>query len=144
MPLPYEGRLLAGFDLTYFGWPIVPDALRDLLIDLQGRYADRLPPVHVTENGAAFDDRPDADGVVDDPARVSYLDSHITAVRAAVAAGVPVRSYFVWSLLDNFEWAEGFTKRFGLVHVDFATGRRTPKSSYAWYRELIRAAAQTR
>jgi beta-glucosidase len=137
--LPYDGRLLAGFPLTYFGWPVVPDALRDLLVGLAERYGGRLPPVHVTENGCAYDDRPSPDGAVHDPDRISYLTGHIAAVTAAAAAGVPVAGYFVWSLLDNFEWAEGYTKRFGLVHVDFATQRRTPKSSFAWYRDLIRS-----
>ncbi len=72
-----------------------------------------------------------------DTDRIAYLSGHIAAVRSAAAAGVPVRGYFVWSLLDNFEWAEGYTKRFGLVHVDFATQSRSPKASYAWYRNLI-------
>jgi beta-glucosidase len=91
----------------------------------------------VTENGAAYDDAVGPDGAVHDPDRVSYLDGHLRAVRAAIDAGVDVRGYYCWSLLDNFEWAEGFSKRFGLVHVDFGTLARTPKDSYGWYRELI-------
>ncbi|HZN72227.1 MAG TPA: GH1 family beta-glucosidase [Micromonosporaceae bacterium] len=136
-PLPYDMRLLAGYPLTYFGWPVVPGALRDLLVELRERYGAALPPIHVTENGCAYDDRLGPDGSCDDADRVSYLEAHVAAVHEAVAAGVDVRGYFVWSLLDNFEWAEGFTKRFGLVHVDFATQRRTPKASYKWYRDQI-------
>jgi beta-glucosidase len=87
--------------------------------------------VYVTENGCSYPG-------IEDPRRVAYLDGHIRAVEAAVAEGVDVRGYFVWSLLDNFEWAEGYTQRFGLVHVDYDTQRRTPKTSYGWYRDLIR------
>ena len=80
-----------------------------------------------------------ADGAVHDPQRVAYLDAHLRAVADAIADGVDVRGYYTWSLLDNFEWAEGYSKRFGLVHVDYATQRRTPKDSYGWYRDLIAA-----
>ncbi len=124
---------------TAFGWPVVPEGFTETLIWLKDRYGDALPPVYVTENGAAYDDVPGADGAVHDPDRVSYLDSHLRAVRAAIDAGVDVRGYYCWSLLDNFEWAQGFSKRFGLVHVDFATLARTPKDSYGWYRDLIAA-----
>ncbi len=132
VPAPGEPR-------TAFDWPVLPDGLRRTLLDLRSAYGDALPPVHVTENGMAHDDTVGPDGTVDDPARVSYLDGHLRAVRAAIDAGVDVRGYFCWSLLDNFEWAEGFSKRFGLVHVDFATLARTPKTSYGWYRDLIAA-----
>jgi beta-glucosidase len=138
-PLPYDMRLIEGYPLTYFGWPVVPDGLREMLVSLKERYGDALPPIHITESGCAYDDAL-VDGVCDDPDRVSYLDSHVEALRAAQGEGVDVRGYFVWSLMDNFEWREGHTKRFGLVHVDFATQRRTPKTSYAWYRDLIAAA----
>jgi beta-glucosidase len=117
---------------TGFGWPVVPEGMTQTLTDLRDRYGDALPPIHVTENGAAYDG-------VHDPDRVSYLDAHLRAVRAAMDAGVDVRGYFCWSLLDNFEWAEGFTKRFGLVYVDFDTQVRIPKTSYGWYAELIAA-----
>ena len=120
------------------GWPIYPEAFRDLLLDLTRTY--RLP-VYVTENGAGGNDRPDASGRVRDPKRVSYLAAHIGAMHDAIAAGADVRGYFVWSLLDNFEWGSGYGQRFGLVHVDFANQARTPKSSYRWYRDLIRATA---
>ena len=122
---------------TAFDWPVVPDGMRATLVMLKERYGDALPPLYVTENGAAYDDLVGPDGTVDDPERVSYLDGHLRAVRQAMDEGVDVRGYFCWSLLDNFEWAEGFSKRFGVVHVDFDTLVRTPKASYAWYRDLI-------
>lgn len=137
--LPYEVVPVTGFPRTGFDWPVVPDGLRELLVGLRDRYAQALPPLYVTENGCAYPDVVDADGHCDDPQRVAFLDGHIRAVGEAVDAGVDVRGYFVWSLLDNFEWAEGYTQRFGLVHVNFATGTRTPKTSYGWYRELIAA-----
>jgi beta-glucosidase len=124
---------------TAFGWPVVPEGFTETLTALRDRYGDRLPPVYITENGAAYDDTVAPDGTVADPDRVSYLDGHLRAVRAAMDAGVDVRGYYCWSLLDNFEWAQGFSKRFGLVHVDFATLTRTPKQSYGWYRDVIAA-----
>jgi beta-glucosidase len=136
-PLPFELAPIEGFPTTSFGWPVVPDGLRQLLVGLAQRYGSRLPPLYVTENGCSYDDEPDADGLVDDPKRVSYLDSHLRALHAAITTGVDVRGYFVWSLLDNFEWAEGYSKRFGLVHVDYETLVRTPKTSFHWYRDLI-------
>jgi beta-glucosidase len=128
---------------TDFGWPVVPEGLRDVLVGLKRGYGGALPPVHVTENGCAYDDPRDADGAIHDSRRIDYLASHLRAVGAAVEAGVDVRGYFTWSLIDNFEWAEGYTKRFGLVHVDYATQRRTPRDSYGWYRDVI-AAHRTR
>ncbi|MEU7615861.1 GH1 family beta-glucosidase [Micromonospora rifamycinica] len=136
-PLPFAPVPLEGYPRTAFDWPVVPDGLRDLLVGLRDRYGDALPTIQVTEGGCAWDDVPDADGRVHDPDRIAYLDGHLRAVRAAIDEGVDVTGYFVWSLLDNWEWAEGFTKRFGLVHVDFASGTRTPKSSYAWYRSQV-------
>jgi beta-glucosidase len=136
-PLPFEIVPLAGYPRTAFDWPVAPDGLRDLLLQLRDRYGAGLPPIQVTESGCAYDDVPDADGRVRDPERIAYLDGHLRAVREAIDAGVEVTGYFVWSLLDNWEWAEGFTKRFGLVHVDYATQRRTPKSSYAWFRDQV-------
>lgn len=137
--LPFEIVPLEGYPRTGFDWPVVPDGLRELLVGLRQTYGDVLPPIHVTESGCSYPDEVTEDGRCADPDRVAYLDSHIGAVEAALDAGVDVRGYFVWSLLDNFEWAEGYTQRFGLVHVDFATLRRTPKSSYAWYRDRIEA-----
>src|SRR6185312_2923032 len=129
-PLPFDLVPLEGYPGTAFDWPVAPDGLRELLGWLRDTYGDALPPIEITESGCAYDDVPDADGQVADPERIAYLDGHLRAVRAAIDDGVDVRGYFVWSLLDNWEWAEGFTKRFGLVHVDYADQRRTPKSSY--------------
>ncbi len=135
--LPFQLQPITGYPVTAFGNPVVPAGLTELLTSLASRYGDRLPPVYITENGCSFDDEPDAAGQVDDRQRISYLDGHIRAVADAMAAGVDVRGYLVWSLLDNFEWAEGYHQRFGLVHVDYGTLRRTPKASFGWYRELI-------
>ncbi|HEY3501499.1 MAG TPA: GH1 family beta-glucosidase [Actinocatenispora sp.] len=133
----------AGFDddvpRTGFGWPVVPQGLSDLLGDFTARYGDALPPVYVTESGASFPDPVDTDGTVHDDDRIAYLAGHLDAVAAARAAGADVRGYFVWSLIDNFEWSAGYQQRFGLVHVDYATQRRTPKSSYDWFRRVIDA-----
>jgi beta-glucosidase len=120
---------------TAMGWAIDPDGLEEVLLRLHQHYP-RVPLV-VTENGAAFDDRPGPDGSVEDADRIGYIDAHLRAVHRAIAAGVDLRGYFAWSLLDNFEWAEGYSKRFGLVYVDYATQRRVPKASAAWYRDMI-------
>ncbi|TXK38725.1 GH1 family beta-glucosidase [Nonomuraea sp. C10] len=135
--LPWEDAGISGYPTTAFGWPVVPDGLRELLVRLKDRYGDRLPPVYVTENGCSQEDVPGPDGVVDDRGRIAFLEQHIEAMRRAGREGVDVRGYFVWSLLDNFEWAEGYHQRFGLVHVDFPTQRRTPKASYAWLRDFL-------
>ena len=108
------------------GWEIFPNALRDLLLQLHRDYD--LPPVQITENGMACDDAL-INGEVDDPVRVQYLQDHMNAVAEAMEAGVDVTAYFVWSLLDNFEWAEGYLKRFGIVYVDYDTQQRIPKHS---------------
>jgi beta-glucosidase len=123
---------------TTMGWPVVPSAFTELLRDLHVRHP-RLPPIWITENGSAEADTVAPDGRVHDPDRIDYLAGHLTAVADAVAAGVDVRGYYVWSLLDNFEWARGYDQRFGLVHVDYDTLTRTPKDSYHWYRGLISA-----
>ncbi|MBW8482955.1 GH1 family beta-glucosidase [Actinomadura parmotrematis] len=141
-PLPFELVDLPGHPVTGLGWPIVPDGLHGLLTGLRDTYGPLLPPVHITENGCSFPDEPGPGGAVDDAARIAFLDAHIGAVRAAVDEGVDVRAYYVWSLLDNFEWASGYGPRFGLVHVDYATQKRTPKASFAWYRDLIAASRE--
>jgi beta-glucosidase len=119
---------------TDIGWSIFPQAFADELLALTRRY--KLP-IYVTENGSGGQDKPDATGAVADPSRIAYLRAYIGAMQQAIAAGADVCGYFVWSLLDNFEWGSGYANRFGLVHVDFATQKRTPKSSFAWYRDLI-------
>ncbi|RVX44195.1 beta-glucosidase [Nonomuraea polychroma] len=131
--LPFADAGITGYPTTAFGWPIVPDGLRELLTGLKARYGAALPPILITENGCSNDDTV----TVDDQARIAFLESHIAAMRQAMEEGVDVRGYFVWSLLDNFEWAEGYHQRFGLVHVDFATQRRTPKASYAWLKGFL-------
>ena len=121
---------------TAMGWRVAPDALTELLLRLKRDYGDL--PLLITENGASFDDPPiDGTGVVEDAQRVDYLRGHIAAVERAVGAGVDVRGYYVWSLLDNFEWEHGYSSRFGIVGVDFESQRRTPKRSALWYRDLI-------
>ncbi|GII00723.1 GH1 family beta-glucosidase [Planobispora takensis] len=135
--LPFTDAGITGYPVTAFGWPVVPDGLRELLTGLRARYGDALPPVYITENGCSQPDEAGPDGNVDDQARIAYLDGHIRAAEQAAAEGVDVRGYYVWSLLDNFEWAEGYHQRFGLVHVDFATQRRTPKASYHWFRKRV-------
>jgi beta-glucosidase len=138
-PMPFERMKVLGYPTTDFDWPVVPDALREWLITLRARYRAALPPIMITEGGCSYATGPDASGVVDDQARIDYLDAHLRAVAVAVRAGVDVRGYYTWSLLDNFEWAEGYTQRFGLVHVDYDTLVRTPKRSFDWYAETIRA-----
>jgi beta-glucosidase len=129
-PVPIvEAEPPAGVERTDMGWPVLPESFTEALLGLKQRFGERLPPILVTENGAALPEQ----------RQVAYLKSHLQALHRAIGAGVDVRGYCVWSLLDNFEWAEGYRPRFGLVHVDWATQRRTPKASYHWYRALIAA-----
>ncbi|SFN49304.1 broad-specificity cellobiase [Actinomadura madurae] len=120
---------------TAMGWPIDATGMEELLLRLHREYPHT--PLMVTENGAAFDDVLEDGGRVHDDRRIAYLRDHIAAVERACEAGADVRGYFAWSLLDNFEWAYGYSKRFGLVHVDYATGDRTWKDSASWYRDTI-------
>jgi beta-glucosidase len=121
---------------TETGWQLHPQGLTDTLLWLHSRYGKL--PLYVTENGAAFYDPPSAiGGRIDDPLRVHYLRTHIRAVHDAIVRGADVRGYCAWSLLDNLEWAHGFDKRFGLVHVDFRTQQRTPKASAHYYQRVI-------
>jgi beta-glucosidase len=136
--LPFAPRELTGYPTTDFGWSIVPDGLRQILTTFRSRYGRQLPPIYITESGCSFHDVVDSDGRVHDQRRADYHRAHIDAVDKAISEGVDVRGYFIWSITDNFEWAEGYTERFGLVHVDYATQRRTPKDSYFWYRDFIR------
>ena len=124
------------------GWEVYPAGLTDLLVRLHRDYAPRA--IVVTENGAAFDDRWDGNGHVDDPQRLYYVREHIHALGRALNQGVPLRGYFLWSLLDNFEWAEGYSKRFGIVYVDYPSQRRIVKASGRWYAEFIAAQRQRR
>ncbi len=120
---------------TEMGWEVYPDGLYDLLMRVTEDYAP--PAMYVTENGAAFGDVRVHDGSVHDPERIAYLDGYIGAMARAVEEDAPVKGYFVWSFLDNFEWGEGYSKRFGLVYVDYLTQERVPKDSFYWYRGLI-------
>lgn len=124
-----------GAATTAMNWEIYPEGLRELLVRLTHDYPG-LPPLFITENGAAFDDQLVGDRVAD-PARTAYLHSHLQAVLQAIGAGVDVRGYFAWSLLDNFEWAHGYSKRFGLVYVDYPTQRRVLKDSARWYAGVL-------
>ena len=134
--LPVRPVIPEGVQRTAMGWPIEPDGLTDVLVRLNREYTNA--PIYITENGAAFHDYADPEGEVKDEERVAFLDSHFRAAHEAIGLGVDLRGYFVWSLLDNFEWAEGYSKRFGIVYVDYPTQRRIPKSSAHWYREVIR------
>jgi beta-glucosidase len=122
---------------TDMGWEVYPDGLNRLLVRVARDYAP--PAIYVTENGAAFGDVRVHDGGVHDPERTEYLESYIGAVADAIAAGAPVKGYFVWSFLDNFEWAFGYSKRFGIVYVDYPTLERVPKDSFYWYRDFIKS-----
>ncbi|WP_432945396.1 GH1 family beta-glucosidase [Kribbella sp. CA-253562] len=128
--LPFEPRKLTGYPETDFGWPVVPAAFTEILQTFRTRYGDRLPPLYITENGCSV-------AGVDDQRRIDYLDGYLRALKAAIDDGIDVRGYFQWTLLDNFEWAAGYSQRFGLVDVDFETQKRTPKASFAWYRDVI-------
>ena len=132
------GPLPPGTPTTAMGWPVEPDGLVEQLLDLKARYGS--VPLYITENGACYDDPLPVDGVVEDPQRVDFLRAHVQACRNAITHGADLRGYFVWSLLDNFEWAEGFRRRFGIVRVDFDTLRRTPKSSFHYLSKVARGA----
>ena len=127
-----------GVTRTDIGWEVDPAAFTELLVALDAKHA--LPPCFVTENGACYNDGPGADGQVHDESRIDYLDGHLAALADAIDAGVDVRGYFAWSLMDNFEWAEGYRMRFGIVHVDYATQARTVKDSGRWYADFVRRA----
>jgi beta-glucosidase len=136
-PLRLTRVAVPDVETTEMGWEVYPDGLRELLLRLDRDYAPGR--LYVTENGAAFGDDPDAEGYVADVARTRYLARHLAAAADAIDADVPLHGYFAWSLLDNFEWQHGTSKRFGLVFVDYETQRRTVKASGRWYADLIRA-----
>jgi beta-glucosidase len=138
-PLIQATALEPSGERTAMGWGVSPDGLREALLRVKRDYGDI--PIYVTENGAAYEDVLEGDAAtgytVHDPKRIAYLRNHLLAVHEAMAARVEVRGYYVWSLLDNFEWQEGYAKRFGLVYVDYATQRRIWKDSAKWYRDVI-------
>ena len=126
----------AGHPRTAIGWPITPEAMEWGPRFLHERYG---LPIFITENGLSCTDRIHLDGKVHDPERIDFTHRYLLALRQGIEAGADVQGYFHWSLLDNFEWSEGYNERFGLVYVDYPTGTRTPKDSAAWYRETIDA-----
>ncbi|MCH6469301.1 GH1 family beta-glucosidase [Sinomonas terrae] len=147
--LPFHLADFPEFRRTGFGWPIAPAHLGTLLAQMRDRYRNSLPPVLVTENGASFPEPESADGPIDDSERIDFLAAHLESALRSVAPGGPadgvqLAGWFVWTLLDNFEWAAGYTQRFGLVHVDFDTLERTPKASFEWLRQLAAARERTR
>ena len=125
---------------TDMGWEVYPNGLYEVLRRLRDEYDP--PPLYVTENGAAYADHR-SNGTVEDPKRISYVDGHLDAIARAIEDGVPVHGYFLWSLLDNFEWSFGYSRRFGIVYVDYATLERVPKASYGWYRDYIASQRST-
>lgn len=135
--LLHARRVDRGLPKTEMGWDIDPAGLHDVLVRIRDDYAD--PAIYITENGAAFPDAPDPSGEVHDDARTAYIDAHLREVHRAISDGVRVRGYFVWSLLDNFEWAYGYSKRFGIVYVDYPTQTRTVKQSGRRYAGVIRS-----
>lgn len=141
--LPFAFRVVVGHPVTGAGRPIVPEALREWLITFRARFRAALPPIVVTGIGASFHDDVTAQGTIDDQDRIAHLRAHLGAVADAIRRGVDVRGFYVDSLVDEWAWTDGFTQRFGLVHVDVATQQRTPKSSYDWYRRLIAAHGPT-
>lgn len=135
--MPFAAKHVVGYPTSDVGWPIVPESLREWLITFRARYRAALPPLMITESGVAVNDGPGPDGVVDDQRRVDYLAGYLGALAQAINRGVDVRAYYHWSLLDQFNWADGFSQRYGLVHVDAETRARTPKRSFDWYAALI-------
>ncbi len=134
-PFPADDPEHATLERTDMGWEIYPQGLYDLLCRLHFEY--RIPKLYITENGASFADGPSAEGKVYDTRRIDYLRTHFIKAHEAMAAGVPLAGYFVWSLMDNFEWAKGYTERFGSVWVDYTTQQRIFKESAQWYKQVI-------
>ncbi len=128
--------MIRGDEITEMDWEVYPEGLYKTLGRLHFDY--EFPAIYITENGAAFVDQVGADGEVDDPARLSYIQRHLEQTHRAIEAGIPVKGYFAWSLMDNFEWGHGFSKRFGLIHVDYGTQKRTFKSSAKWYAQVVK------
>jgi beta-glucosidase len=137
--MPFDMFTLVGHPETEAGFPAVPSALREFLILLRARFRAALPPIVITECGAAYGMGPDERGVVDDQPRIDFLESHLTAVKEAIDRGVDVRGFYAHTLLDGWDWDNGFSQRYGMVHVDFDTLVRTPKRSFQWYADVIAA-----
>lgn len=136
-PIDERVDLSSRGELTDMGWQITPDGLESILKRLHRLYPD-VPPITITENGAAYD-YPVVNGRVHDEKRIAYYRGHLLAIKSAIAAGVPVEGYCAWSLMDNFEWAQGYDKRFGIIHVDFQTQQRTIKDSGYFYRDVVKS-----
>lgn len=135
LKLSSQMKTLPMWGYTQNGWGIYPNGLRDVLMKVKREWGET--PIYITENGTSAPDLPDADGFVADRERIAYLRRHLVAVHEAIQAGVNLKGYFMWSLLDNFEWTSGFSQRFGLVRVDYPTQKRTPKLSALWYKDVI-------
>ena len=133
--LPKDVKAVAPEELTDMGWEVYPAGLEESLLRLHRDYGPK--EIHITENGAAYDVPVDASGRIPDTKRIDYLREHIVATHRAILQGVPLKAYFAWSLMDNFEWGHGYEKRFGLYAVDFETRQRIPKDSVAWFREVV-------
>ena len=135
---PLDAKVLppGEVETTAMGWEVAPQGLAELLLRIEKDY--HPGPIYITENGSCYEDSVGADGEIDDQGRRHYLMRHLASLRSAIADGVPVKGYFAWSLLDNFEWAEGYLRRFGLTHIDYDTQQRTLKGSGKWYRSFLR------
>ena len=122
--------------LTDIGWPVTPHGLKNLVLRIHSDWPD-ITAINITENGCAINDEPDSQGIVNDQRRVDYLRAHLSELSEAIAQGAPVKAYFAWSLLDNYEWAEGYSQRFGIIHVDYQTQKRTIKASGYEYKKIV-------
>ncbi|RVT84385.1 beta-glucosidase [Rhodobacteraceae bacterium CCMM004] len=136
-PWPGHGEVPGTLPKTQVGWEIYPDGLYAFIKRVHEAYARDIP-IYITENGMAWDDKVARDGTVSDPRRIAYIEDHLERVKRAADEGLPVKGYFVWSLMDNFEWALGYGPRFGLVHVDYKTLKRTPKASYHALKDALK------
>ncbi|HLA43938.1 MAG TPA: family 1 glycosylhydrolase, partial [Aggregatilineales bacterium] len=137
--LPVAEVTPAYMDYTTMNWQVYPEGIRKMLMRVHRDYHPSA--IYVTENGSAWDDPKPVNGLVDDPNRVAYLSSHLKAIEAAIDSGVPLKGYFAWSLMDNFEWAFGYSQRFGIIHVDYETQKRTWKQTARYYKNVIAANA---
>jgi len=144
-PVQFDNSALLGLaidstpqgELTDMGWPITPEGLTKMLVSWHSEFGERLPQIFITENGVAYPDGPDQNGVINDLRRISYLEKHLNAILDAIEKGVNMGGYFQWSLMDNFEWSLGYQKRFGIIFVDYASQERTLKESAHWYSRVI-------